>query len=250
MGRPIRLASSQSRRPGGEVAERLLLGAKFDVLCDGYGSSSAWPPAPTDVGCGQGSIGGWRASSARPAAARSQVGHERVLVAVGFRVGYPLMVSAFYTYRRLRIEATLALAASCGFAVSAKAADADDLYEAAAMMHTHLAAASFLVDKCGTAYPGAKERFQAAFAAWRSRDARAIDRAEALWQEMEMSSPQSAEEALDDQRQAELLWVQVQAREAGQPENIGARRCIAYFDRLVAASSREQSPKMYNFLEK
>jgi uncharacterized protein YPO0396 len=139
---------------------------------------------------------------------------------------------------------------SMAHAAPAAVDDAEDKYEAAAMMHTHLAAASFLVNKCGAEHPGAKDRFQAAFAAWRSRDTKAIDRAEALWQEMEMSSPRSAEEVLDDQRQAELLWAQVQAREAGQPENIGARRCIAYFDRLVAASSREQSPKMYSFLEK
>jgi len=171
-------------------------------------------------------------------------------VAVGFGVGYLPMTSALPTYRRLGIEAALALAASCGFDASAQAADADDPYEAAAMMHTHVAAASFVVQRCGSAYPGAKERFQAAFAAWRSRDAKAIDRAEALWQEMEMSSPRSAEEVLNDQRQAELFWVQMHAREAGQPENIGEQRCRAYFDRLVAGASRQQSPKMYSFLEK
>jgi len=64
-----------------------------------------------------------------------------------------------------------------------------------------------------------------------------------------MSSPRSAEETLDDQRQAELLWAQMQARGAGQPESVGEQRCRAYFDKLVTGAWREQSPKMYSFLE-
>jgi hypothetical protein len=159
------------------------------------------------------------------------------------------MSYALNTYPRLAISVALALAAPCVFAASAQAADAEDLYEAAAMMHTQVVAASFVVDKCGSAYPGVKKRFQADFAAWRSRDAKAIGRAEALWQDMEMSYPRSAEEVLTDQREAEQLWAQMQHRGAAQPENIGEQRCNDYLGRLVAGTWRTLTPKMYRFLE-
>lgn len=168
------------------------------------------------------------------------------------------MSSALHTYRRLGIETALALAASCVFASSVQAADAEDLYEtadaedvyeAAAMMHTHVAGTTFLVDKCSIEYPNSKDRFQADLAAWQSRDARAIGHAKALWQEMEMSSPQSAEEVLNDRREAEHLWDQMRRRGTGQPENIGEQRCRAYFERLVAGAWRKVTPKMYSFLE-
>lgn len=172
-----------------------------------------------------------------------------MLATTAAQVGYASMTRSILL-RRLAIPAAMALVATCPAGCLAADTDAHDLYEAASMMHTHLVAASFMVTRCGATWPNSKARLDASFATWRSADAKAIEAAELVWQEMETSSPRTASEKQDDQRELAHLWSLMARRDKSDPPDIGERRCLAYASKLASEDGRRRSPNMYRLLER
>ena len=142
---------------------------------------------------------------------------------------------------------------ACSLALFAAHAHADEphaLESAAAEMHTHVVIANSMLRKCSEATPTSKGSYQVDMTSWQRRDAKAIQRADAVWREMEAVAPQTAEERARDAVDFERLWATVTNVSGAKAPGVIAQRCANYFSALAHGVWRSQSPRMYQLLEK
>jgi len=130
-------------------------------------------------------------------------------------------------------------------------ADAPDTLEtAAAEMHTKVFAASGMLRKCAEAAPKSSAVFHADMASWQRRDAKAIQRAEEIWRDMEATVPQTAEERVQDALEFDRLWATVTDVPGGNAAAVIEQRCTRYFFALANGVWRTRRPEIYRLLER
>ena len=137
----------------------------------------------------------------------------------------------------------------CVAGVSPVAVATTNAHQAAASMHTWLFAAEGIATRCSKAFPEITKRITADLATWKRIDKVAIDRAEALWREMQVAVPRSLQEAQEDQEQLEQLWTTMSEHSPASPPASVKPRCIGYFHDRANGLLRARRPEVFQALE-
>jgi hypothetical protein len=140
----------------------------------------------------------------------------------------------------------MTLAHGAAIAQDGRYQDADNVDQAAGMMHFTLKMVETMSSECKRRFPGTATSIDAAQDKWRHQDASEIEVAERRFRDKAELDPSGAakfESAIaSDFNEHVLPWLK------SLPEESMSQACSKYFEELASGVSRQRTPNEYKFL--